>query len=52
MACNTMTCLFPEFTINPIENVWELMKIAVEKRRPENFVDLKEIIQEIWDNLI
>ena len=28
------------------------MKIAVEKRRPNNFIDLKEIIQEIWDNLL
>jgi len=27
------------------------MKIAVEKRRPYNLVDLKEIIQEIYDNL-
>ena len=29
-----------------------LMKIAVEKKRPNNLVDLlEEIIQEIWDNL-
>jgi len=28
--------------------VW---KIAVKKRIPNNLVDLKEIIQEIWDNL-
>ena len=27
------------------------MKIAVEKRRSNNLVDFKEIIQEIWDNL-
>jgi len=27
------------------------MKIVVEKRRPNNLVYLKEIIQEIWDNL-
>jgi len=37
--------------LNPIENVWGLMKIAVEKRRPSNLVDLEEIIQEIWVNL-
>ena len=44
-----MTCQFPG--LNSIENVWGLMKIAMEKRRPNNLVDLKEIIQEIWDNL-
>jgi len=27
------------------------MKIAVGKRRPNNLVDLKEKIQEIWDDL-
>jgi len=37
--------------LNPIEYVWGLLKIVVEKRRPNNLVDLKEIIQEIWDNL-
>jgi len=37
--------------LKPIENVWGLMKIAVEKRRPNNLIDLKEIIQQIWDNL-
>ena len=37
--------------LNPIETVWGLMKISVEKRRPNNLIDLKEIIQEIWDNL-
>ena len=37
--------------LKPIENVWGLVKIAVEIRRPNNLVDFKEIIQEIWDNL-
>ena len=37
--------------LNPIENVWGLMKIDVEKRRLNNLVDLKEIIQLILDNL-
>ena len=49
MACNIMACNSPD--LNLIENVWGLMKITVEKRRPNNLVDLKEIIQEIWDNL-
>jgi len=49
MTCNTMACQFPGFTsdrkrVGTYEN-------TVEKRRPNNLVDLKEIIQEIWDNL-
>jgi len=38
--------------LNPIENVWGLTTIAVEKRRPNNLVDLKEIIQVICHKLI
>jgi len=41
---------FDNFTVqrNTVQNQ---MKIVVEKRKPNNLVDLKEIIQEIWDNL-
>ncbi len=37
--------------LNPIENVWALMKRDIEKKRPNNIVDLKQIIQKVWDNL-
>ena len=45
-----MACQFPLFKSDR-KRVCGLMKIAVEKRIPDNIVDLKEIIQEIWDNL-
>ena len=44
-----MACQFPGFKSN--RKCVGLMKIAVEKRRPDNLVDLKEIIQKIWENL-
>ena len=49
MACNTIACQFSGFKSD--RKCVGLMKIAVEKKRPNNLVDLKEIIQEIWNNL-
>lgn len=37
--------------LNPIENVWRLMKTAVEKRNPKNLDHLEQIIQQVWDEL-
>ena len=37
--------------LNPIENVWGLMKKEVEKKNPEDLDSLEEIIQEVWDGL-
>jgi transposase len=37
--------------LNPIENVWGVMKKAVERRRPKNILDLEKILKEIWANL-
>ena len=49
MACDTIVCQFPGFEsdrkhVGTYEN-------CCEKRRPSNLVDLKEIIQEILNNL-
>lgn len=37
--------------LNPIENVWGLMKKKVEKERPKNLEDLKEKLQKVWDDI-
>jgi len=37
--------------LNPIENVWGVMKKRVERENPKNLQDLRRIIQETWDNL-
>ena len=37
--------------LNPIENVWGLMKKAVERRNPKNLQDLERSIDEIWNGL-
>ncbi len=37
--------------LNPIENVWAILKRNIEKRNPENLENLKAIIVEEWQNL-
>lgn len=37
--------------LNPIENVWGVMKKAVERSKPQNLDDLEVKIKEIWDDL-
>jgi transposase len=37
--------------INPIENLWELLKRNVEKRRPQNSEDLKRLMVEEWERI-
>ena len=37
--------------LNPIENLWALIKRRIEKCDPSTKSDLKEIIQEIWDGI-
>ena len=37
--------------LNPIENVWFLMKNEVEKKRPKNLTDLENIIRVVWNDL-
>lgn len=36
--------------LNPIENVWGLMKRKVEKERPKNLQELQEKLQQVWDS--
>lgn len=35
--------------LNPIENLWSLVKRNVEKRLPKNMADLKKIMDEEWE---
>lgn len=37
--------------LNPIENLWGIMKNEVRKRKPKDLENLQMIIQEIWDGI-
>ena len=37
--------------VNPIENVWHLLKSQVRKRLPKTVDDLEKVIHEEWENL-
>ena len=37
--------------LNPIENVWALMKHEVEKRLPTTLQELKLVILDVWQNI-
>lgn len=37
--------------LNPIENLWATLKLAVEKRRPKTKAQLKEYLQQEWFNI-
>ena len=36
--------------LNPIENVWAVMKREVERKRPKGLKELEKIVDEVWDN--
>jgi len=37
--------------LNPIENLWAIVKRNVEKRRPKNLSELESFLGEEWDNI-
>ena len=37
--------------LNPIENLWHLVKRNAEKRMPKNCVDLERLMVEEWDSI-
>ena len=37
--------------LNIIENVWSKMKNTIEKKNPQNVTQLKQFIEEVWNNL-
>jgi hypothetical protein len=37
--------------LNIIENLWAIMKFRVQKQSPKNLLDLRKIIEGVWDNL-
>lgn len=37
--------------MNPIENIWSILKRKVELRNPKNKTNLKEIIIEEWNSI-
>ena len=37
--------------LNPIENLWAILKRNIRKRRPQTLEGLREIIQEEWNNI-
>ena len=37
--------------INPIENLWHILKVEVGKRKPKNINELKKCVEEKWNNI-
>ncbi|CAF1540052.1 unnamed protein product, partial [Adineta ricciae] len=37
--------------LNPIENLWSILKRRVEKRRPSNINELDQFLHEEWENI-
>src|SRR6185312_9551355 len=37
--------------LNPIENLWNIVKTNVERRKPGNFKELEQFMTEEWDNI-
>ena len=37
--------------LSPIETIWAIMSIRVEKLKPKNLIDLKNCIEQVWSNL-
>ncbi|PKB93572.1 hypothetical protein RhiirA5_240797, partial [Rhizophagus irregularis] len=37
--------------LNPIENLWAIIKSKVEKRMPKNISELEEFMVEEWENI-
>ena len=37
--------------LNPIENLWSIVKTNVERRRPTNLDELRRFMVEEWDNI-
>jgi DDE superfamily endonuclease len=37
--------------MNPIENLWGLIKVKVGERHPKNIMELKQVILEEWSNI-
>ena len=37
--------------LNPIENLWRILKLNVEKRSPQNLTQLKQMLIEEWEKI-
>ena len=37
--------------LNPIENLWNIVKTNVERRKPKNCKELEQFMTEEWDNI-
>jgi len=37
--------------LNPIENLWNIVKTNVERRKPRNCKELEQFMTEVWDNI-
>jgi transposase len=37
--------------LNPIENVWAIMKQRLNKKRPKSLEELDQVIQQIWESI-
>lgn len=48
---NLMTWPANSPDLNPIENLWGILKVKVAKRCPETLNELKTILKEEWENI-
>lgn len=48
---NTMEWPANSADLNPIENIWGIMKVKISQRNPKNVEELKQFIQEEWNNI-
>ena len=48
---NVMECLSNSPDLNPIENLWSIIKRCVEKRKPKNLQELDTFLHKEWHNI-
>ena len=44
-------CIVGRRDLNHIENLWNIVKTNVERRKPKNCKDLEQFMTEEWDNI-